>query len=229
MVEISPFLLSDLDPLAYIVLLLLLLASVCVWTVSLIKTISLLRGLFLQKRALRLIEKVPRQEELRLRFGAMPDNTLKELFEISDKELSGLLKNPSLSSTQNRGEVMDLLERTLEAHILLAEKDLQRGQAFLATISVTAPFLGLFGTVMGVIDTFQSIADLNSVDLSVISPGIAEALSATAAGLFAAVPAALSYNLFRAMIRGMTEMMDYFALQLLKRMQKVLLNSSEKV
>ena len=124
---------------------------------------------------------------------------------------------------------MDLLERTLEARILLAEKDLQRGQAFLATISVTAPFLGLFGTVMGVIDTFQSIADLNSVDLSVISPGIAEALIATAAGLFAAIPAALSYNLFRAMIRGMTEMMDYFALQLLKRMQKALLNSSEKV
>ena len=229
MVEISPFLLSDLDPLAYTVLVLLLLASVGVWTVFLIKTISLLRGLFLQKSALRLIEKVPRQEELRLRFGAMPDNTLKELFEISDKELSGLHKNPALSSTQRRGEVMDLLERTLEAHILLAEKDLQRGQAFLATISVTAPFLGLFGTVMGVIDTFQSIADLNSVDLSVISPGIAEALIATAAGLFAAIPAALSYNLFRAMIRGMTEMMDYFALQLLKRMQKVLLNSSEKV
>ena len=178
MVEISTLLLSDLDPLAYTVLVLLLLASIGVWTVFLIKTIILLRGLFLHKRALRLIEKVPRQEELRLRFGAMPDTTLKQLFEISDKELSGLLKYPSLSSTKRSGEVMDLLERTLEAHILLAEKDLQRGQAFLATISVTAPFLGLFGTVMGVIDTFQSIANLNSVDLSVISPGIAEALIA---------------------------------------------------
>ena len=117
----------------------------------------------------------------------------------------------------------------MEAQILIAEKRLQRGQAFLATISVTAPFLGLLGTVIGVIDTFQSIADLNSVDLAVISPGIAEALIATAAGLFAAIPAALSYNLFRALIRSMTETMDYFAMQLLRRMQLTLLSANEKV
>jgi biopolymer transport protein TolQ len=117
----------------------------------------------------------------------------------------------------------------MEAKILMAEKGLQRGQAFLATISVTAPFLGLFGTVIGVIDTFQSIAEMNSVDLAVISPGIAEALIATAAGLFAAIPAALSYNLFRALIRSMTETMDYFALQLLRRMQHSLLSVNEKV
>ena len=221
--------LSDLGPLAYTVLALLLLSSAGVWIVFLLKTLSLLRGLYLQKQALKLLERIPRQEELRLRFGAMPENPLKELFELSDRELTGFLKASPMAGHHRRTELMDLLERSMEAHILIAEKRLQRGQAFLATISVTAPFLGLFGTVIGIIDTFQSIADLNSVDLSVISPGIAEALIATAAGLFAAIPAALSYNLFRAMIRGMTEMMDYFALQLLKRMQKALLNSSEKV
>ena len=131
-----------------------------------------------------------------------------------------------MAGHHRRGELMELLERTMEAKILMAEKGLQRGQAFLATISVTAPFLGLFGTV---IDTFQSIAEMNSVDLAVISPGIAEALIATAAGLFAAIPAALSYNLFRALIRSMTETMDYFALQLLRRMQHSLLSVNEKV
>ena len=134
-----------------------------------------------------------------------------------------------MAGHHRRAELMELLERNMEAKILMAEKGLQRGQAFLATISVTAPFLGLFGTVIGVIDTFQSIAEMNSVDLAVISPGIAEALIATAAGLFAAIPAALSYNLFRALIRSMTETMDYFALQLLRRMQHSLLSVNEKV
>ena len=226
---ITQLVLSDIGPLAFSVLALLLLCSVGVWIVFLLKTLSLTHGLYLQKKALRLLERIPSQEELRLRFAAMPDNPLKDLFEISDEELSGFLKSSPMAGHHRRGELMDLLERTLEAQILMAEKGLQRGQAFLATISVTAPFLGLFGTVIGVIDTFQSIADLNSVDLAVISPGIAEALIATAAGLFAAIPAALSYNLFRALIRSMTETMDFFALQLLRRIQLTLLSAHEKV
>ena len=226
---ITQLVLSDIGPLAFSVLALLLLCSVGVWIVFLLKTLSLTRGLYLQKKALRLLERIPSQEELRLRFAAMPDNPLKDLFEISDEELTGFLKSSPMAGHHRRGELMDLLERTLEAQILMAEKGLQRGQAFLATISVTAPFLGLFGTVIGVIDTFQSIADLNSVDLAVISPGIAEALITTAAGLFVAIPAALSYNLFRALIRSMTETMDFFALQLLRRIQLTLLSAHEKV
>ena len=226
---IAQSVLSDLGPLAFSVLALLFFSSISVWIVFLLKTLSLLRGLYLQKKAIKLLERFPRQEELRLRFAAMPDNPLKELFETSDEELSNFLKSSPMAGHHRRGELMELLERTMEAKILMAEKGLQRGQAVLATISVTAPFLGLFGTVIGVIDTFQSIAEMNSVDLAVISPGLAEALIATAAGLFAAIPAALSYNLFRALIRSMTETMDYFALQLLRRMQHSLLSVNEKV
>ena len=151
---ITQLVLSDIGPLAFSVLALLLLCSVGVWIVFLLKTLSLTRGLYLQKKALRLLERIPSQEELRLRFAAMPDNPLKDLFEISDEELTGFLKSSPMAGHHRRGELMDLLERTLEAQILMAEKGLQRGQAFLATISVTAPFLGLFGTVIGVIDTF---------------------------------------------------------------------------
>ena len=226
---IAQLVLSDIGPLAYSILALLLFCSVGVWIIFLLKTMSLVRGAYLQKKSLKLLERFPRQEELRLRFAAMPENPLKDLFETSDEELKEFIKSSPMSGHHRRGELMDLLERTMEAQILMAEKRLQRGQAFLATISVTAPFLGLLGTVIGVIDTFQSIADFNSVDLSVISPGIAEALIATAAGLFAAIPAALSYNLFRALIRSMTETMDYFALQLLRRMQLTLLSANEKV
>jgi biopolymer transport protein TolQ len=82
--------------------------------------------------------------------------------------------------------------------------------------------------VIGVIETFQSIAEQNAVDLSVISPGIAEALIATAAGLFAAIPAALGYNLLRALIQDLMELLDYFALRLLRTLQLQLTADEKK-
>ena len=187
------------------------------------KFFSLIRVKFLQVRALKLLESTKRMDELRLRFSKMPKNPLQEMFYLGDRELKKFLKSSPESDYDHRRELMDRLERMFEARILLAEKDLNAGQALLATIAVTSPFIGLFGTVIGVINTFMSIAELNSVELSVISPGIAEALVATAAGLFAAIPATLGYNLFRATIRGMTETMDYFALQLLHYLQRRLL------
>ncbi len=189
---------TDFSSIAFGVLAVLLVCSVIVWITLFMKFFSLVRVKYLQARALKLLESTRRVDELRLRFSKMPKNPL-------------------------RRELMDRLERMLEARILLAEKDLNAGQALLATIGVTSPFIGLFGTVIGVINTFMSIAELNSVELSVISPGIAEALVATAAGLFAAIPATLGYNLFRATIRGMTETMDYFALQLLHHLQQLLM------
>ena len=120
------------------------------------------------------------------------------------------------------------MERTLEAQIVLAEKELVGGQALLATISVVAPIIGLFGTVIGIINTFQGIAEQNSVDLAVISPGIAEALVATAAGLFTAIPATIAYNLFRSMIRDLTESLDFFALQIIRRIQLQLIANEKK-
>ena len=208
---IAQLVLSDLGPLAFSVLALLFFSSISVWIVFLLKTLSLIRGLYLQKKAIKLLERIPRQEELRLRFAAMPDNPLKDLFETSDEELSNFLKSSPMAGHHRRGELMELLERALEAKILMAEKGLQRGQAFLATISVTAPFLGLFGTVIGVIDTFQSIAEMNSVDLAVISPGIAEALFATGLGLLAAIPAVIAYNACAASVQRFASRLDHFA------------------
>ena len=76
---IAQLVLSDIGPLAYSILALLLFCSVGVWIIFLLKTMSLVRGVYLQKKALKLLERFPRQEELRLRFAAMPDNPLKDL------------------------------------------------------------------------------------------------------------------------------------------------------
>ena len=214
---------ADFSSIAFSVLAILFGCSVIVWITLFMKFLSLIRVKFLQTRALKLLESTKRMDELRLRFGKMPKNPLQEMFNLGDRELKKFLKSIPESDYDHRRELMDRLERMFEARILLAEKDLNAGQALLATIAVTSPFIGLFGTVIGVINTFMSIAEFNSVELSIISPGIAEALVATAAGLFAAIPATLGYNLFRATIRGMTETMDYFALQLLHHLQKRLL------
>ena len=214
---------TDFSSIAFGVLAVLLVASVIVWITLFMKIMSLLRTKYLQGRALKLLESTSRVDELWLRFSKMPKNPLQEMFTLSNREVKKFLDTNPESDYGHRRELMDRLERMLEGRILLAEKDLNAGQALLATIGVTSPFIGLFGTVIGVINTFMSIAELNSVELSVISPGIAEALVATAAGLFAAIPATLGYNLFRATIRGMTETMDYFALQLLHYLQQQLL------
>ena len=220
---------TDFTSIAFGVLVVLVGCSVIVWITLFVKCFSLIRGKYLQLKALKYLEKTKRVGELRLLFNKMSKNPLQEMFRLGDHELRKFLKSNPESDYGHRRELMDRLERILEARILMAEKDLNAGQALLATIAVASPFIGLFGTVIGVINTFMSIAELNSVELSVISPGIAEALVATAAGLFAAIPATLGYNLFRATIRGMTETMDYFALQLLHYLQQYLLLKNEKI
>ena len=86
----------------------------------------------------------------------------------------------------------------------------ERGLPFLATTGSAAPFIGLFGTVIGIIGAFQGIGRAGSASLAVVAPGIAEALIATAVGLFAAIPATIFYNSFVARIDGLVEAIDLF-------------------
>jgi biopolymer transport protein TolQ len=87
---------------------------------------------------------------------------------------------------------------------------LERGLSFLATTGSAAPFIGLFGTVIGIINAFQGIARAGSASLAVVAPGIAEALIATAVGLFAAIPATIFYNYFVGELRGLAAAIDLF-------------------
>jgi biopolymer transport protein TolQ len=109
----------------------------------------------------------------------------------------------------------ELLSRTLLAakgrEVLAA----RRGLSPLATIGSTAPFIGLFGTVWGVVDSFASIGTQGSADLAVVAPGIAEALIATAVGLVAAVPAVWFFNLLANAVRRLSTELDGFATEIL--------------
>ena len=103
-----------------------------------------------------------------------------------------LIKTKSKSSSVQSARVSRVLEISADKEIKLIEKHF----TFLATVGSTAPFIGLFGTVWGIMNSFQSIAISRNTSLAIVAPGIAEALFATALGLLAAVPAVIAYNKF---------------------------------
>jgi biopolymer transport protein TolQ len=106
--------------------------------------------------------------------------------------MSELIKTKSKSSSVQSARVSRILEISADKEIKLIEKHF----TFLATVGSTAPFIGLFGTVWGIMNSFQSIAISRNTSLAIVAPGIAEALFATALGLLAAIPAVVAYNKF---------------------------------
>jgi biopolymer transport protein TolQ len=112
-----------------------------------------------------------------------------------------------------RKSVITQLERSISWGASRQVRRLERGMPFLATTGSTAPFIGLFGTVIGIIAAFQSIGEAGQASLAVVGPGIAEALVATAVGLLAAIPATMAYNAFGGRIDGIIQMLERFSEQ----------------
>ena len=123
-------------------------------------------------------------------YNNLSSNSNDPLTNIFRSGMSELLKTKSKSS--NRERVTRILEISTEQEMQLIEKYF----TFLASVGSTAPFIGLFGTVWGIMNSFQSIAISRNTSLAIVAPGIAEALFATALGLLAAIPAVVSFNKF---------------------------------
>jgi len=111
---------------------------------------------------------------------------------IFQTAMTELIKTKSKSSSIQSARVSRVIEIAADKEIILIEKHF----TFLATVGSTAPFIGLFGTVWGIMNSFQSIAISRNTSLAIVAPGIAEALFATALGLLAAIPAVVAYNKF---------------------------------
>ena len=129
---------------------------------------------------------------------------LTKIFKFSMEELVKLKNKPSM--VQNK-RVTRALEISSEKEITLIEKNF----TFLATVGSTAPFIGLFGTVWGIMNSFQSIAISRNTSLAIVAPGIAEALFATALGLLAAIPAVVAYNKFTSDSRKYSSRIENFS------------------
>jgi len=120
-------------------------------------------------------------------------NTAKDpVANIFQSAMAELIKTKSKSSSVQSARVSRVIEISADKEIKLIEKHF----TFLATVGSTAPFIGLFGTVWGIMNSFQSIAISRNTSLAIVAPGIAEALFATALGLLAAIPAVVAYNKF---------------------------------
>ena len=165
--------------------------------------------------------------------GALREGKLDEAIKIADRYkkshlakvvVAGLQEfQAHQSSTEISGEEIDASKRALERAEAIVHAELKRGVSALATIGSTAPFVGLFGTVVGIINAFQTMAAEKSPGIGAIAGGISEALVTTAFGLFVAVPAVWMYNYFTGRVdafdvemgNSSSELIDYF----LKRSQ----------
>ena len=123
-------------------------------------------------------------------YNNLPANIDDPMALVFKDAMQNLLKKRSKTDLNNRMTI--LLETGIEKQI----SKISKGFTFLATVGSTAPFIGLFGTVWGIMNSFQSIAISRNTSLAIVAPGIAEALFATALGLLAAIPAVIAYNKF---------------------------------
>ena len=123
-------------------------------------------------------------------------------------------------SYRSQQSIMDNLDRSLKKATIDQTNRMERGVSFLATTGNTAPFIGLFGTVWGIMESFHGIGIKGSANLAVVAPGISEALIATAAGLAAAIPAVVAFNHFSQKISALKSEMDIFSSEFLSTVER---------
>ncbi len=138
--------------------------------------------------------------------NSLPAKSEDPITNIFKSAMQELIKTKSKSSAVQVARV----ERVLEISTDIQIKNIEKNFTFLATVGSTAPFVGLFGTVWGIMNSFQSIAISRNTSLAIVAPGIAEALFATALGLLAAIPAVIAYNKFNSESKRYTSRIDNF-------------------
>ena len=206
---------SNIGPIAVGVLLLLLLASLYSWTVIFGKILRFRQATQASRKFIRAFRKATRLSEIAALTSECQASPLAQVFE----DVYETYKRVSGGSGPPRS--LAPLERTAQAAANEAVTELEQRMTWLATIAATSPFVGLFGTVMGVVDAFQGLGTAGAATLRAVAPGIAEALITTAAGLFVAVPAVVAFNQFTARIRVFASATDDFCRELLNSIEEI--------
>ena len=202
------------SPVAKFVLLLLLLASLMSWAVIFAKWSQFRHSGAANAAFLRAFRKAPGLDAVAVALEQFRESPLTGVFDFGYQEVGRQLKA--------RGRIVNknALERALQLGISEEVARLERRMSWLATTATVSPFVGLFGTVLGIIDAFQGLGTAGSASLRAVAPGISEALIATAAGLAAAIPAAVAYNAFGHAIKEFAARMDDFALEFLNLVER---------
>jgi biopolymer transport protein TolQ len=209
---------------AKVVLGILLLFSLISWIIIFAKYIRLGRISRQSERFVTFFRKSKRFSEVNTVAGELGDSPLTTLFKAGYAELDAQIKavrpeeNPvTTMSLQSSGKLLikniSGVERALERAIGIEVSRLTANMTFLATTASACPFIGLFGTVWGIMQSFRAIGQSGSTSIAAVAPGISEALVNTAAGLAAAIPALIFYNYFMGKVRAQRAGMEDFALE----------------
>lgn len=193
---------------------LLIVFSVISWTIIFAKWSALSQAKKADLRFLRAFRKATGIEAVSMASEQFRPAPLAAVFEAGYEEMSRQVK--LRGSVQNKLS----LERSLQMGSGEEMAKLEQRMSWLATTASVSPFIGLFGTVVGIIRSFQGLGEQNSVSLRAVAPGISEALIATAVGLAAAIPAYIFYNQFGAAIREIGARMDDFGLEFMNMVER---------
>ncbi len=205
---------------AQFVLAVLIFCSVASWAIILYKMITLRKADLANRRFLAIFLKTNSFQELRRKSAPLHnDGPIAALFGSVVERIG------SLESFGNESASTARLERMLRSGIQDEMDYYEKYIHFLATIGNTAPFIGLFGTVVGIVNSFRAIGLLEVANIAVVAPGISEALIATAAGLATAIPAVVAYNLFTNQLNRLAVKLEVFSAELITFMETTALKS----
>jgi biopolymer transport protein TolQ len=205
---------SQAKALPQIVLLILLMFSLLSWAIIFAKWRSFGRTRNTNHRFLRAFRKAHNLQAVAVAAEQFRPCPLAAIFDFGYEEV--------MRQVKSKGSVANLaaLERTLQLGISEEVAKLERNMSWLATTASVTPFIGLFGTVWGIIDAFQGLGTAGTASLRAVAPGISEALVTTAMGLAAAIPAAIFYNYYGHVIREIGARMEDFAVEFLNASER---------
>jgi biopolymer transport protein TolQ len=213
--------LQNSGPIAMAVLTVLLIASLFSWAIILGKWASFRRARAQSKRFLRAFRKASRLQEIATvseQFKPSPlVNVFDEVYETYRRQTGGF--GPPRNITA--------LERAAQTAASESLTSMEGRLTWLASIGAISPFIGLFGTIMGIVDAFHGLGTEGTATLRAVAPGVSEALITTAAGLLVAIPAVIAYNQFTSSCRDFAARMDDFARELLNSMEEAALKPDQ--
>jgi len=212
-------LLTNTGPVARLVLLMLLAFSILSWAIIFRKFRTFRAAQQESVEFLKVFRQSKKLSEIRAFCRSLKQSPLPEVFQAGYREIEN-----QATMTENPGKPrirsLEAVRRALQIGASSEMGRLEKWLVWLATTGGVTPFVGLFGTVWGIIDAFHGLATAGTATLHSVAPGIAEALITTAAGLFAAVPAVIAYNIFLQRIKEFGAQMDDFSLEFLNMTER---------
>ncbi len=206
-------------PVAKAVLIILLIMSIFSWAIIVFKYISYKK---ISRAADEFMDAFIGGKTLNEAYEetrSKPASYLKSIFDVGYK--TAMRKKGAKADVEETSPVsLDIIERAMRKVTLVEVNKLEDLLSFLASTGSASPFIGLFGTVWGIMAAFRSIGITESASLAIVAPGISEALITTAMGLFAAIPAVLAYNYFQRRIKVFMDDMDAFIIEMLNMFER---------